>query len=147
MTRPGDEFDEPTPRPQDPPRSPIDQVRQDILDEEWRRERDYRGLSSRVDKTETALVVIAGPDGKNGKLGNLRADVDGMRKFVIALVLAIVTGLGGLVAVAWKSASEAGRRDAVIEQLTVKVGAQDAVIEMLRQAQWASQFQPKTRDP
>ena len=98
--------------------------------------------SKRLGRLREFQIVTEGVNGKNGKLSVLRAEVDSFKKLAISLIVTVITALGGVVGVAWRSASETGRRDAVIDQLAAEVKVQAATIESLRATVWSALIRP-----
>jgi hypothetical protein len=51
-------------------------------------------LNEHILKDTQLHTDLTGKDGTNGKLGRLRGDVDGVRKILIAIAMAVLTSLG-----------------------------------------------------
>jgi hypothetical protein len=75
----------------------------------------------RLRAIENRLIAISGEDGTNGRVGNLRADVDAFRgilKWVVAGIASSLIAAGGAL---WQAGQETGAKKQELEYLRTEV--------------------------
>lgn len=103
----------------------------------------YRGLGEhdrdiavRLRRAEDTLLVTVGPDGTNGKLGNLRKDFDADRSFRNRILTAIASAAAAGLVTAAIAIYTAGQRNGLSQAETdaqkAEVGALRAEVRELR---------------
>lgn len=80
-----------------------------------------RDEPSRLELLERRVVAIAGEDGDNGKVGRLRGDVDGLRRFLIAVIVSAAGALGVAGVALYRAGEKDGRTQLRLEQVEHRV--------------------------
>lgn len=100
-------------------------------EQRWRELGDVAGhevVRNELAEIKEAIIVLQGPDGKNGKVGNLRADVDKMNSRAWGLITFVLAGLLGVGAMLANVGSRFGTVEALANSNAARLGLVENVL-------------------
>lgn len=99
----------------------------------------------RIRKIEDDLLMLAGKDGTNGKVGDIRREVDGHRSLLKYIGTAVLGSVVTAIAAIYSAGEKSGAKDREAEYLRAEVASLKAEVRELRALLPA--YRPSWRPP